>query len=154
VVIPYPNTCYAGDITNGTKTVFICDKEVAIEDHSYFSTSTGNEPATSAFQKGVKTGVITGRAYFTQWSFDVVFEGCGVPRHTDLVSHNHGSIPSNTPVFPYLSRDWKNSHECKKEQDRRERASQEEKERSGASKGIRSKSKALSLFKKKKTKER
>lgn len=104
VVIPYPNTCFADSLTNGTSTVSICGKEVAIEDQSYFGTSTGNEPATNAFGKGVATGVITGKAYFTQWSFDVVFEGFGVPRHTDLVSHNHGSVPGNTPLFPYLSR--------------------------------------------------
>lgn len=117
VVIPYPNTCFADSISNGTSTVFICGEEVAIEDQSYFATSTGNEAATNAFGKGVATGVITGKAYFTQWSFDVVFEGFGVPRHTDMVSHNHGSVPGNTPLFPYLSRGIFSSP-CKKEEEK------------------------------------
>ncbi len=102
IVVPYPNTVFARDITNGTNTVFICNQEVAIEDQSYFATSTGNEPATSAFQKGVKTHVIKGKAYFQSWSFDVVFEGFGVPRHTDLTTHNHGSNPGNTPPNYYM----------------------------------------------------
>ncbi len=40
----------------------ICGKQVAIEDRSYFSTSTGNEAATQAFKKGVATSVIKGKA--------------------------------------------------------------------------------------------
>ena len=146
VVIPYPNTCFAESITNGTNTVRICGKECAIEDRSYFSTSTGNEPATHAFGKGVATKAITGKAYFTQWSFDVVFEGFGVPRHTDMVSHNHGSMPSNTPLFPYLSRGW-GGHDCNKEQDRIERACKPEKDDSDAQKEIKGKSKLAALLK-------
>lgn len=146
IVIPYPNTCFAESITNGTSTIRICGKESAIEDHSYFATSTGNEPATEAFGKGVATKVITGKAYFTQWSFDVVFEGFGVPRHTDLVSHNHGSMPSNTPVFPYVSRGWF-GHDCNKEQDRIERACKPEKDDSDAKKEIKGKSKLAALLK-------
>jgi len=102
VLIPYPNTVFARDITNGTQTVAICGSEVALEDHSYFATSTGNEPATQAFGKGRKTGVIKGKAYFQSWSFDVVFEGRGVARHQDLTSHNHGSKPGNTPPTYYI----------------------------------------------------
>ncbi|GGC00695.1 DUF4150 domain-containing protein [Pseudoduganella buxea] len=146
IVIPYPNTCYASSITNGTSTVFICGKEIAIEDHSCFSTSTGNEPATKAFKKGVATGVITGKAYFTQWSFDVVFEGLGVPRHNDMVGHNHGSMPSNTPLFPYISRGWF-SHDCKKEEQHIERACQAEDEHSDSRKEIKGNSKLSKLLK-------
>jgi hypothetical protein len=145
VVIPYPNTCFAQSISNGTGTVFIAGKEVAIEDVSYFSTSTGNEPATQAFAKGVATGVITGKAYFTQWSFDVIFESFGVPRHQDLVSHNHGSKPSNTPVFPYLSRGWM-SNDCDKEEERIKRACGKESEKSDSSKSIRSQSRLRRLL--------
>lgn len=146
VVIPYPNTCYASSIKNGTSTVFIVGKEVAIEDHSYFATSTGNEPATQAFPKGVATHVITGKAYFTQWSFDVIFEGYGVPRHTDLVSHNHGSMPSNTPVFPYISRGW-GSHDCAKEEKKIERACAPEKDHSDTRKELKKKSRFSALLK-------
>lgn len=106
ILIPYGNTAFAPDITNGTCTVFIAGETVAIEDKAYFATSTGNEPATEAFAKGDKTSVIKGKAYFRSWSLDVVFEGLGVDRHTDMVSHNHGSMPSNTPLFPYISRGW------------------------------------------------
>lgn len=103
VVIPYPNTCFADSITKGTTTVMIAGKTVAIADQSRFDTSIGNEGATQAFNKGVATGVIKGKAYFTKWSSDVVFEGYGVPRDMDLVTHNHGSQPSNTPTFPFIS---------------------------------------------------
>ncbi len=146
IVIPYPNTCFADSISNGTSTVFICGKEIGIEDQSYFATSTGNEPATQAFKKGVATGVITGKAYFTQWSFDVVFEGFGVPRHMDMVGHNHGSMPSNTPVFPYLSRGWF-SHECSDEEKRIERACEKEDDGSDTRKELKKKSKLSALLK-------
>ncbi|MDQ1918741.1 PAAR-like domain-containing protein [Massilia pseudoviolaceinigra] len=145
LLIPYPNTCFASSITNGTSTIFICGKESAIEDESYFATSTGNEQATQAFGKGFKTAVITGRAYFTQWSFDVLFEGFGVPRHTDMVSHNHGSMPSNTALFPYISRGWF-SHECSDEEKRIKRACKPEKKDSKAKKDIKKKSKFLELL--------
>lgn len=146
IVIPYPNTCYANSISNGTRTVFICGQEAAIEDQSFFSTSTGNEPATQAFKKGVKTGVIKGKAYFTQWSFDVVFEGFGVPRHQDLVGHNHGSMPSNTAVFPYIARSFTGSA-CKQEEKRIERACKPESEDSEARKNLRKKSPLLNALK-------
>lgn len=150
VVIPYPNTCFADSISNGTSTVFICGKEVAIEDQSFFATSTGNEPATNAFGKGVATGVITGKAYFTQWSFDVVFEGFGVPRHTDMVSHNHGSVPGNTPLFPYLSRSLF-GFPCKKEEARIKRECAPEKHDSEAKKDIKKHSKLSKLLDAKKS---
>lgn len=146
VVIPYPNTAFAQDITNGTATVFIHGKEVAIEDHSYFATSTGNEPATQAFNKGVATGVITGKAYFTQWSSNVFFEGFGVPRHTDLVGHNQGSAPSNTALFPYLSRGWFGGNDCSKEQKRIERACEPENKHSDARKDLKKQSKLHALL--------
>ena len=49
------------------------------------------------------------------------FEGLGVDRHTDLVSHNHGSMPGNTPVFAYLSRRAR-GRDCGPENKRIERA--------------------------------
>ena len=53
VPVPYNNTCYARDLTKVTKTVFIKGKGAAMEDYSYFSTSTGDEPATLPLKKGV-----------------------------------------------------------------------------------------------------
>lgn len=144
VVVPYPNTCSADSISNGTSTVFIGGQQVAIEDRSYFATSIGNEAATQAFGKGVASHVITGRGYFTQWSHNVSFEGFGVPRDLDLVGHNHGSMPSNTPLFPYLSR--ATARDCSSEKQRIERACAKESEHSDSRKAIRSKSRARSLL--------
>jgi len=146
IVIPYPNTCYATSITNGTATIAICGKEVAIEDKSRFDTSTGNEPATQAFRKGFRTGVIKGDGYFTQWSLDVVFEGFGVPRHMDLVGHNHGSMPSNTAVFPYISRPWIGGHACSDEEKRIDRACKPEQEQSEARREVKKNSRFANLL--------
>jgi len=119
IVIPYPNTARPKSLKNGSCTVFICGKPVALEDHSYFSTSTGNEAATQAFGKGVATGVIKGKAYHRSWSMDVMIEGRGVARHTDLMTHNHGgAIPGNTPMFPYLSRPAPPEPPCKQDEQR------------------------------------
>ncbi|EIY2762623.1 DUF4150 domain-containing protein [Escherichia coli] len=101
VVVPYSNTAYARDLQNGTATVFICKSMVAQKDRSYFSTSEGNVPATQGFQKGVASHVIKGKAYFKSWSPNVKFEGLEVPRHEDLMTHNHGST-ANTPPNTYV----------------------------------------------------
>ena len=152
VVIPYANTCYADSITNGTKTVMIAGQTVAIEDVSRFDTSIGNEPATQAFAKGVATGVITGKAYFTNWSSDVIFEGFGVPRHLDLVTHNHGSMPSNTPTFPYVSRGFLGGHPCKDEEKRIKRACEPEKDHSETRQTLKKQSKMAEMLRKFRTK--
>ena len=89
VVIPYPNTSFANSLENGSSTVFICGSELALRDVSYFATSTGNEPATDAFQKGVATHAIKGKAVFTNWSSNVKVEGLSVCRHLDPMTHNH-----------------------------------------------------------------
>lgn len=102
VPIPYPNTAFARDLTHGTRTIVICGTEVAQKDKSFFSTSTGNEPATSSFAKGLNTGVITGKAYFTSWSMDVLVEGLNVARHQDTMTHNHASPGGNTPSHPFI----------------------------------------------------
>jgi hypothetical protein len=102
VVIPYPNTAFAKDLANASKTVFISGKPVAQKNKSYFKTSTGNEPATRAFPMGVITHTIKGKAYFTSWSMDVKVEGFNVCRHMDMMTHNHASRPGNTPPWLYL----------------------------------------------------
>ena len=101
IVVPYSNTAYARDLQNGTATVFICKTMVAQKDRSFFATSQGDEPATPGFQKGVSSGVIKGKAYFKSWSPNVKFEGLEVPRHEDLMTHNHGST-ANTPPSTYV----------------------------------------------------
>ncbi|EHQ9680961.1 DUF4150 domain-containing protein [Escherichia coli] len=152
IVVPYPNTAYASTLKDGTTTVFVCNSMVAKEDISCFSTSTGDEPATQSQPKGVMTGVIKGKAYFNSWSPNVKFEGKCVARHEDLISHNHGSFPSNTPVFPYVSRGIF-GHDCSKEENRIEKACEPEKDKSDTKKAIHSKSKFLQLLKKIREKE-
>ncbi len=98
-MVPYSNTAYARDLQNGTATVFICKSMVAQKDRSYFSTSEGNVPATPGFQKGVASHVIKGKAYFKSWSPNVKFEGLEVPRHEDLMTHNHGSTANTPPMY-------------------------------------------------------
>jgi NAD(P)H-flavin reductase len=90
VLIPYVNTAFAKDLEDGSSTVFICGQPLALRDVSYLANSTGNEPATAAFQKGDSSHVIKGKAYFTTWSPDVKVEGLGVCRHDDSMTHNHG----------------------------------------------------------------
>jgi hypothetical protein len=100
VPVPYPNTGMAKDATSGSKNVKISRKEVMLKNKSYFKKSTGDE-AGSAAKKGVVTSVNRGKVYFTAWSMDVKFEGENVVRHLDTTTHNHGSVPGNTPVWPY-----------------------------------------------------
>ncbi|PVV06644.1 MAG: hypothetical protein B6D77_15340 [gamma proteobacterium symbiont of Ctena orbiculata] len=100
VLVPYANTAFAKDLTNGSTTVFISGLQVAKKDLSFIKTSTGNEPA--AGPKGQKTGVKKGKAYFTSWSMDVKVEGKNVCRHTDSMTHNHASWPGNTSDWVYL----------------------------------------------------
>ena len=111
IVVPYANTAYAKDTANASKTVMISGKPVMKKDVSYFKTSTGNEPA--AGPKGVVTGVKKGKAYFASWSMNVKIEGKNVVRHTDGMTHNHGST-TNTGTWVYLDTDTK-KQKCEKE---------------------------------------
>jgi len=101
VPIPYPSTGLASDTTDGSKTVKIGSKEVMLKNKSYLKKSSGDE-AGSAPKKGVVTSKITGKVYFNSWSMDVKFEGENVVRNLDLTTHNHASMPGNTPTWPYL----------------------------------------------------
>lgn len=101
-VIPYPNTGQASDLDKGSTKVLICNKMVALEDTSYFSKSMGDEPAKpSSMKGGVMSHTVQGKLFYTQWSQDVKFEGKGVARHIDLMTHNHASQAGNTPPHPY-----------------------------------------------------
>jgi hypothetical protein len=101
VPIPYPNTGMASDCAEGSKTVQISGQEVMLKNKSYFKKSTGDE-AGNAPKKGIVTGVNTGKVYFNAWSMDVKIEGENAVRHLDLTTHNHGSVPGNTPPWPYI----------------------------------------------------
>jgi hypothetical protein len=43
-----------------------------------------------------------GKVYFNAWSMNVQIEGENVVRNLDLTTHNHGSVPGNTPTWPYI----------------------------------------------------
>lgn len=101
VPIPYPNTGMGSDTTDGSTTVKISDQEVMLKDKSCFKKSTGDE-AGAAPMKGVVTHKNTGKVYFNAWSMDVKIEGENVVRMLDLTTHNHGSVPGNSPTWPYL----------------------------------------------------
>jgi hypothetical protein len=124
--VPYPNTTFARDLTNGTRTILICGTMVAQKDKSFFSTSTGNEPATQSFAKGINTGVIKGKAYFTSWSMNVMVEGLNVARHQDLMTHNHASPGGNSPAHPFID-DGTAKGYCKKDLEKIEKACAPEK---------------------------
>jgi len=98
--VPFANTAYAKDMTNGSKTVFISGKMVGLKDHSYLKTSSGDNGARG--RKGFSTGAKNGKAYFRSWSMNVKVEGYNVCRHTDSMTHNHGSQPPNTVIWTYM----------------------------------------------------
>jgi hypothetical protein len=97
VPVPYPNTGFASDTTEGSKTVKISDKEVMLKNKSYFKKSTGDE-AGAAAKKGVISSTNTGKVYFIKWSMDVKFEGENVDRHLDMTTDNHNSPNANEAV--------------------------------------------------------
>eukprot|EP01013_Petalomonas_cantuscygni_P043535 TRINITY_DN8280_c0_g2_i1.p1 TRINITY_DN8280_c0_g2~~TRINITY_DN8280_c0_g2_i1.p1 ORF type:complete len:412 (-),score=40.15 TRINITY_DN8280_c0_g2_i1:753-1988(-) len=101
VPVPYPNTGMASDTTKGTRKVKITKKEAMIKNKSYFKKSMGDEAGCAA-KKGVITSTNRGKVYFTSWSMDVKFEGSNVVRMADLTTHNHMSVPGNTPPWPYV----------------------------------------------------
>lgn len=101
VPIPYPNTGMASDCTDGSSSVKVSGQEVMLKNKSYFKKSTGDE-AGCAPKKGVVTSKNMGKVYFNAWSMDVKVEGENVVRNLDLTTHNHGSVPGNSPIWPYL----------------------------------------------------
>ena len=101
VPLPYPNTGMASDTTSGSTSVKVSGQEVMLKNKSYFQKSTGDE-AGCAPKKGVVTSKNMGKVYFNAWSMDVKIEGENVVRMLDITTHNHGSVPSNTPPWPYL----------------------------------------------------
>ena len=103
VPVPYPNTAFAKDTTNGSKSVKISGKEVMLKNKSYFKKSTGDEAGCAA-KKGVITSTNKGKAYFISWSSDVKVEGENVVRHLDMTTNNHASPMANGSV-PMIEQD-------------------------------------------------
>ena len=113
VPVPYPNTAYASDTTNGSTTVMISGQEVMLKDQSTFKNSTGDEAATKSLGMGVVTHAIQGEASFVAWSMDVKIEGQNVDRHLDPMMHNEQCNPANTPTMVYLDQSaFKELSEC------------------------------------------
>jgi len=122
VPVPYPNTGMASDTTEGSKTVKITGKEVMLKNKSYFKKSTGDEAGCAA-KKGLVTSVNRGKVYFTSWSMDVKIEDENVVRHMDMTTHNHASMPPNTPPWMHVDEMAVAVQiECEKEIDRAENA--------------------------------
>lgn len=101
VPVPYVNVISASDLTKGSKTVKIDGQPTALEDHSYVSTSTGDEPGTQG--GNVITHKTKGKGYFEMWSMTVKVEGKGVCRHGDPVGQNCASMPYGTVAFQAIT---------------------------------------------------
>lgn len=102
IPVPYPNTGFASDTTDGSKTVHISGKEVMLKNKSFFKTSTGDE-AGCATKKGVISSTNKGKVYFVAWSMNVKIEGENVVRHLDMTTNNHGSPTANESIpWPFI----------------------------------------------------
>jgi hypothetical protein len=101
VPLPYPNTGFASDCSDGSSSVKISGQEVMLKNKSYFKKSTGDE-AGCAPKKGAVNSKIMGKVYFIAWSMDVMIESENVVRHLDMTTHNHGSNANEPAPFPYL----------------------------------------------------
>src|SRR5262249_30891999 len=121
--LPYPNTAYASDTTNGSTTVMISSQEVMLKDQSTFKKSIGDEAATKSLGMGVVTHTIQGEASFVAWSMDVKIEGQNVDRHLDPMLHNEQCNPANTPTMVYLDESaFKDLSECARDRNAMARA--------------------------------
>jgi hypothetical protein len=102
VPLPYPNTGFSSDTTDGSTSVEISGQQVMLKNKSYFKRSSGDE-AGCAPKKGLITSTNTGKIYFSRWSMDVLVEGENVVRHLDITTHNHSSYPGNESIpWPHL----------------------------------------------------
>lgn len=103
IPVPYPDSSFSKDLKDGSSSVKIGGKPVALKNQSYFKTSPlGDEAATRTFGGSLITHTITGKTYFGAWSMDVLFEGMNVCRHLDITTSNHASYPGGTPPFSEL----------------------------------------------------
>jgi uncharacterized Zn-binding protein involved in type VI secretion len=94
--IPAPllNVARSEDLQEGTRSVKCDGKPVAI-DGSVIEPTKGDEPGK---QGGVASGKTQGKAKFVSFSDNVMFEGKGVARAFDLMTHND----DNTMVAPII----------------------------------------------------
>lgn len=100
VPTPLPNIAQAADLAGGATTVKIEGNPMA-KKSSYFAKSTGNAMARST-GGGVLTHVVEGKAYFASFSMNVKIEGEFVPRHLDMMTHNHAAPTPGEAVGTYM----------------------------------------------------
>jgi uncharacterized Zn-binding protein involved in type VI secretion len=101
IPVPYPNTSFAKDLKEGSSTVKIGKKPLALKGQSYYKTSPlGDEAATRNFGGSIVTHTITGKTYFQASSMNVTVEGNNVSRHLDITTSNHSGTPGSTPPIP------------------------------------------------------
>ncbi len=103
VPVPYPNTGFASDTTDGSRSVKISGKEIMLKNKSYFKKSTGDEAGCAA-KKGFITSTNRGKVYFIAWATDVKVESENVVRHLDLTTHNHASPTANSLFTPHIDK--------------------------------------------------
>jgi hypothetical protein len=101
IPVPLVNTAAAADLAGGAQSV-LTEGNPTGKKSSYIARSTGDEAARST-GGGIATHVVQGKAYFVSYSMDVLIEGENVPRHLDLMTHNHGSPTPNTGPWPWAS---------------------------------------------------
>jgi hypothetical protein len=96
IPIPYPNIAMSSDTADGSTTVTFDGNPIMLSTSKY-AMSTGDEPG-SLF--GVMSNKNKGSANPQSWSMDVKVDGKNVFRQLDLMLHNGGSKPTNTPPGP------------------------------------------------------
>ena len=89
VPVPYPNFSQSSDLKDGSTSVKIGGKPVALKGKSTFKKSKGNEAATNNFGAGVVSHKISGAVEPQAGSFDVKIEGNPVVRTMDTATGNH-----------------------------------------------------------------
>lgn len=104
VPVPYADSSFARHLKQGSRSVSIGGKPLALAGQSFYASKPlGNEAATRNFGGNVLTHTISGKTYFQAHSMDVKAEGKSVCRHLDLTTSNHASYPGGTPPFPNMS---------------------------------------------------
>ena len=89
VPLPYPMTGMASDTTDGCTSVIVKGKEAGKKNSTKYSKTMGNEPATNSFGANILTHKLSSSLKFAAYSFDVIFEGGGACRFSDLTTQNH-----------------------------------------------------------------
>lgn len=96
IPIPYPNIAMSTDAADTVSSV-TADGNPIMVNTSKYAMSTGDEAGSLM---GVMSNKVKGSANPQMWSMDVKAEGKNVFRQLDIMLHNGGSKPTNTPPGP------------------------------------------------------